>query len=66
MKRNVGTIDRWIRIILGIVILLIGLFYKSLWGLLGLIPLITGIIGFCPLYFPFKISTCRINKSKKK
>ncbi|MEN3044206.1 MAG: DUF2892 domain-containing protein [Candidatus Hydrothermales bacterium] len=62
MKKNVGGIDRWIRIILGIIIIFLGIYFKSLWGIIGLVPLITGIIGFCPLYLPFGISTCKINK----
>ncbi len=57
MKCNVGTTDRVIRIILGIVILAIGYAYQSWWGLIGLIPLITGAIGWCGLYSVFHIST---------
>ncbi len=57
MKCNVGATDRLVRIIAGLVILLLGLVYKNWWGLVGLIPLLTGIFRFCPLYVPFKIST---------
>ena len=60
MKKNVGTADRWIRIILGLAVLsLIFLIESNLkWlGLLGLIPLITGIIGYCPIYALFKTGT---------
>ena len=57
MKPNVGGIDRIFRIVLGIVILVAGWYYKSWWGLLGLIPLLTGLIRWCPLYYPFKAST---------
>ncbi len=58
MKANVGGIDRVLRIILGIVLLSL-IFWgpKTMWGLIGLIPLITGLVRFCPLYAPFKIST---------
>ncbi len=59
MTCNVGKTDKIIRIILGIVILLIGLFYHSWWGLIGLIPLLTGFISFCPLYSICKISTAK-------
>ena len=48
---NVGKIERIIRFVLGIVILGIGGYYENYWGLLGLIPLLTGLVGFCPLYF---------------
>ena len=60
MKRNVGTADRWIRIILGLAVLsLIFLIEGNLkWlGLIGLIPLITGILGYCPIYTLFKTGT---------
>lgn len=64
MKKNVGSIDRVIRVILGIVVLsLLFIIEGNLkWlGLIGLIPLITGLIGYCPIYTLFKTST---NKSK--
>lgn len=59
MQANVGGIDRVIRIVAGIVILGLGLGYKSLWGLLGFVPLLTGIFRFCPAYTLFGISSCR-------
>lgn len=57
MKKNVGKVDKIIRIILGIVILALGYAYNSYWGLIGLVPLLTAGMSFCPLYAPFKIST---------
>jgi len=59
MTCNVGKFDRMIRLTAGIVILLLGLYLKSWWGLIGFIPLITGAIRFCPLYVPLGISTCK-------
>ncbi len=62
MKKNVGTVDRWIRIVLGIILLsLLFILPGNLrwWGLIGLIPLLTGMIGFCPLYLLFKINTSK-------
>jgi len=59
MNPNVGSLDRTIRIVVGIVILALGLIYKSWWGLLGLLPLLTGVLRCCPGYLPFHISTCR-------
>lgn len=59
MKTNVGSSDRVIRFILGIVIILIGLYYKSWWGVIGVIPLFTAFVKWCPLYLPFGISTKR-------
>jgi len=57
MKKNIGSYDRTIRIVLGVIIIALGIIFKSYLGLLGLIPLITAIFNFCPLYAPFKIST---------
>ena len=57
MKANVGAIDRLIRIIAGLIIAIIGVIFDSWWGLVGLIPLATGLFKFCLLYVPFKIST---------
>ena len=62
MKKNVGTVDRVIRIILGLVILALGYKNQSWWGLIGLIPLLTGIMGSCLLYVPFGISTCKVKE----
>ena len=59
MKNNVGTIDRLLRIILGLIIAIVGVVYNSWWGLIGLVPLATGLFQFCPLYFPLKISTIK-------
>jgi hypothetical protein len=61
-KQNVGGIDRVLRVVLGIVMAAIGLFVLkgtlgTVVGIIGLIPLVTGLVGFCPLYLPFKFST---------
>jgi hypothetical protein len=61
MKRNVGVADRTIRIIAGIVILSALVFVEGplRWlGLVGLVPLLTGIFSYCPLYAPFGFTTC--------
>lgn len=63
MTRNEGTIDRALRIILGLVLLsLIFVGPQSLWGLVGLIPLATGLLGWCPLYQLLGFSTCPLEK----
>lgn len=64
MKKNVGSTDKIIRIILGLAIIIIGIITQSLWGLIGLIPIVTALIGWCPLYLPFGISTCKTEKSE--
>lgn len=62
MKTNVGKADRTIRIIIGIVILAVGYYFKSWWGLIGIVPILTAAIGWCPAYLPFGISTCKTKK----
>lgn len=59
MSHNTNALDRGIRIMLGLVLLSLFLFGpKTSWGLVGLVPLVTGVIGFCPLYRALGISTC--------
>jgi hypothetical protein len=62
MKCNVGKIDRALRIVLGLAIILAGIYFKSWWGAVGLIPILTGIIRWCPVYALFGLSTCRQNE----
>ncbi len=60
---NVGSIDRLLRIFVGA--LLIGLTLAGnigAWGWIGVIPLVTGLIGSCPLYKIFGISSCKLKK----
>lgn len=64
MKSNVGGIDRILRIVLGLV--LIGLTLSGnigVWGWLGIVPLATGVIGWCPPYAMLGWSTCSMKKS---
>lgn len=60
MKKNVGTIDRTIRAVIGVLIIGIGVYYQSWWGLIGLIPLATAAIGWCPPYAALGVSTCSL------
>ena len=63
MTANVGQIDRILRVVLGIILLsLVVVGPKTLWGLVGLIPLLTGLVKFCPLYRIFGIRTCAIRQ----
>jgi hypothetical protein len=58
MKLNMGTVDRAVRVLVGVVLLaLVFTGPKTPWGWLGLLPLATGIVGFCPAYVPFGCST---------
>jgi len=64
MEQNVGGGDRAIRIVAGIVLIGIGFVYGSWWGLLGLIPLITGLVGWCLPYHLLGINTCPMVKGE--
>jgi hypothetical protein len=57
MKQNVGKIDRWVRIVIGLAIGATGLYFQSWWGLVGIIPIFTAAIGWCPLYLPVGLTT---------
>jgi hypothetical protein len=59
MKPNVGSTDRIIRLIVGIVIILIGAILNSWWGLIGVFVFLTGLVGQCAVYRIFKMSTCK-------
>jgi cadmium resistance protein CadD (predicted permease) len=60
MTLNVGTWDRALRIAVGLALLaLVFVGPKTLWGLVGLIPLLTGLAGFCPAYRLVGANTCR-------
>ncbi|WP_146345952.1 YgaP family membrane protein [Phaeobacter marinintestinus] len=63
MLRNEGTLDRALRIIAGLILLaLVFIGPKTLWGLVGLVPLITGLLGNCPVYQIFGFNTCPLKK----
>ncbi|WP_081768773.1 DUF2892 domain-containing protein [Herbaspirillum sp. RV1423] len=63
MMSNVGSIDRGIRIVVGAGLVLAALSgYVGLWGYIGVIPLLTGVFGYCPAYRLFGWSTCPIKK----
>ncbi len=61
MQCNIGRSDKITRFVVGLVILFLGAFYQQWWGFLGVIPIFTATIGYCPLYSLFGIST---NKQK--
>lgn len=63
MTRNIGTIDRALRAIVGIVLIsLVFVGPHTPWGWLGLVPLGTALVGWCPPYAMFGISTCGASK----
>lgn len=59
MKQNVGSIDRVLRIVVGVAVIGAGIFFKSWWGAVGAVPLLTALIGWCPAYLPLGLSTCK-------
>lgn len=69
MKRNVGNVDRWVRILLAIAIvaMIIGDVLSGtlaiILGVVAALLLLTSAMGFCPVYFPFKISTHKETKA---
>lgn len=58
MKNNVGLSDRAIRLFVGLTILGLGIALDSPWGLIGIVPMVTAGLGFCPLYPLLGIDTC--------
>lgn len=65
MKRNEGIGDRALRVLLGMALLALTIVGpQTWWGLIGFVPLLTGITGFCPLYRAFGLTTCRTSASR--
>mgnify|MGYP001556059665 FL=1 len=62
MSRNMGTTDRAIRAVVGLVLVGWGLASGNWLGAIGVIPLATAAIGWCPAYLPFGFSTCKTGK----
>ena len=59
MVKNVGELDRGLRLLDGIALLGAGVYFQSWWGLVGLVPITTATLRWCPAYLPFGLSTCR-------
>jgi hypothetical protein len=58
LKRNVGGFDRGFRVVVGLGVIGAGMYFRSWWGAVGAIPLLTGLFARCPVYLPFGTSTC--------
>lgn len=63
MQQNVGSADRTIRIVLGLAIIAAGAWYQSWWGAVGIVPLATATLGWCPPYSLLGINTCSMKKA---
>lgn len=66
LKKNEGTIDRIIRVIVGLVLIFMGMLYATWLWILGLIVLGTGLVGWCGLYQILGISTCKVKSTEVK
>lgn len=65
MKFNVGGVDRMLRIVVGLVLIaLAATGAVGWWGWLGIIPLLTGVVRFCPLYSLVGLNTCPLKTGK--
>jgi hypothetical protein len=63
MQTNVGTIDRILRAVVGLVLIaLVFVGPQTPWGWIGIVPLATALIGFCPAYRLFGLRTCPLQK----
>ncbi len=63
MKTNIGMMERIVRVVIGLGILSLAIVGpRSPWAYLGILPLLTGAVGWCPPYAFFGISTCRAGK----
>lgn len=61
MKSNVGGIDKTLRILVGIALIVLTLTGTiGVWGWLGVVPLATGLFNFCPVYKLVGINTCKL------
>lgn len=63
MKCNSGTVDRAVRVIAGLILIALAATGTiGVWGYIGVVPLLTGAIGFCPAYAIFGMNTCGLKK----
>lgn len=64
MTSNEGNVDRIVRVVAGLAILSLAFIGpKTAWAYIGIVPVLTGLIGYCPAYAIFGINTCGIRKS---
>jgi hypothetical protein len=61
MMKNVGGLDRILRIVVGLALISLVWIVPTNWGWVGLVPLLTGLINFCPAYTLLGINTCKVN-----
>ncbi|NUN05353.1 MAG: DUF2892 domain-containing protein [Bdellovibrio sp.] len=65
MKKNIHSVERVVRVVVGLILVSLAFVGPAnLWFLLGIIPLATGLMGWCPPYAMCGISTCRVKEKK--
>lgn len=62
MKHNVGSYDAGIRFVAGCAAMFVGVQKESWWGLIGLVPLITAVCAYCPLYSLLRVDTSAVDE----
>lgn len=62
LARNEGTLDRGIRVVLGAALLFFAFTGRGVWGYIGVVPLVTGLLGTCPLYSLLGVNTCGVKR----
>jgi hypothetical protein len=62
MKMNIGKIDKIVRLLVAFTIAISGIYFNSWWGLFAIIPLLTGLVSFCPLYTLAGITTSKVER----
>lgn len=64
MPRNEGTVDRVLRVAVGLAVLSLAFVGpQTAWGYLGVVPILTGLVGYCPAYSLLGVDTCSIGRS---
>jgi fatty acid desaturase len=63
MKKNLGQVDKIARIVVGLLLIALTLLGTiGVWGWIGVVPLVTGVMGTCPAYSLFGVSTCSLER----
>ncbi len=64
MKANVGQMDRLLRLVAGAAIIAAGVYYQSWWGAIGVVPIATALLRWCPGYALLGIGTCPLSDKR--
>lgn len=66
MKKNIGGIDKILRIVVGALLIVLTVTGTiGVWGWIGVVPLVAGLFGYCPLYSLIGLNTCRVKNQAK-